>query len=868
MHRWPTLPKFTFMKPKVAILLLGCVFSVKAFAQTTQADKINVYVRCLNEAIDYANQTRACLENYHHDVMRYKKSKTPDRYALRHYTAYQCSKQIPTYYYQEAQKIGIPSLAAPLAEFWETFLRIDAQCKALEVYIRLEDYKTDQMAGSDKIMAELVELYSLLYQTKEQFSRSVRQEAASSGNGALQTALQTMRASLQREAALLDSWDYNLNQHIATAWDVDRIAQNVLENEALLRDFQAMSLPYPLDFYYKQFFLDGLQTMQDYKRQAIDQYGVGAQKTDELKNATYLALINYYNGLLVSNYNMMAEYTKNQPGTTVMESIFLQKFILASEAQRTQLSLKPFTDLPLLPCEPSAKSTAIEAKTFTTLSHYVNFINESVTFLDRFEYVASTLHDDLEDLRKGKKIQVYVKTDELKIPKSAFQKAEDETQFLENGVQESLLNQLKTLFDIEREMTELTLFLEDYAKNQGYEADNFAAADSAFERFVLLFHLADERKERLYGDVRKVFESYAAPAENHWYISAQALLQVVDAQRTNLFSVRDFHRGNAESLPVPSLLEQIKQLQRDLIVKEYDNLQGIERLGHYNGNCPYTPYEYIADDSKYLVEKTDKFSAKLPKPGTKGMYDDFYYRYNNSLVYHYNQFADLSKVPVLPYIRQPKLLLLNQKLDNPQKPFSPQVPAGEPTDFFVNMDGYALNRLTFLLDVSGSMAAADKLPLLKEAIRFMLGAMRADDKLSMVIYSGTASVVLDNASAKDTAAVHAAINGLKSGGKTDSEAGIALAYQKALQNLLADGNNRIIVATDGEFEVSKKTTNLVSKNFKKDIHFSVFVFGAGNPRNEALFGLTILGDGQYEKITKDNVHYTLFKEAKAKKANN
>ncbi len=180
-----------------------------------------------------------------------------------------------------------------------------------------------------------------------------------------------------------------------------------------------------------------------------------------------------------------------------------------------------------------------------------------------------------------------------------------------------------------------------------------------------------------------------------------------------------------------------------------------------------------------------------------------------------------------------------------------------------NFEGIAENNLVLLLDVSASMRKPDKLPLLKEALRKMLVHLRQEDLISILIYSGDAKVVLDGVSAINKHEIIDAIDKLSSGGATKGKLALRKAYRVAEQHFIAEGNNRILLATDGYFEVSD-LYNLASKSALKNVSLSVFSFGKLMDRKmEELERLADLGNGNYSSVSRKNVDEALLKELKA-----
>ncbi len=162
------------------------------------------------------------------------------------------------------------------------------------------------------------------------------------------------------------------------------------------------------------------------------------------------------------------------------------------------------------------------------------------------------------------------------------------------------------------------------------------------------------------------------------------------------------------------------------------------------------------------------------------------------------------------------------------------------------------SNLVFLLDVSGSMADPDKLPLIKSAFRLLVDRLRKEDKISIVTYRQTASVALRPTSGDKKDKILDAINDLQAGGSTAGWAGIQLAYEMADENFKERGNNRIILATDGDFNVgptdNEQLVKMVDEKKEAGIFFSVLGFGEGNLKDARLEQLADHGNGNYYYI--------------------
>ncbi|MGB3240067.1 MAG: von Willebrand factor type A domain-containing protein [Geitlerinemataceae cyanobacterium] len=159
------------------------------------------------------------------------------------------------------------------------------------------------------------------------------------------------------------------------------------------------------------------------------------------------------------------------------------------------------------------------------------------------------------------------------------------------------------------------------------------------------------------------------------------------------------------------------------------------------------------------------------------------------------------------------------------------------------------SNLVFLLDVSGSMAEPNKLPLLKSAFRLLVNELKPTDRVSIVVYAGAAGVVLPPTPGSQKETILAAIENLQAGGSTAGGEGIQLAYQLAQENFLSEGNNRVILATDGDFNVGissdAELVRLIQNKRDSDIFLTVLGFGTGNLQDAKMEQLANKGNGNY-----------------------
>lgn len=167
-------------------------------------------------------------------------------------------------------------------------------------------------------------------------------------------------------------------------------------------------------------------------------------------------------------------------------------------------------------------------------------------------------------------------------------------------------------------------------------------------------------------------------------------------------------------------------------------------------------------------------------------------------------------------------------------------------------DNLPASNLVFLIDVSGSMSDPNKLPLVKTAFKLLTDQLREKDKVAIVVYAGAAGLLLPPTSGKEKNKIKDALDNLSAGGSTAGGAGIELAYKTAFENFVKDGNNRVILATDGDFNVGVSSNDdlekLVENKRKSGIFLSVLGFGMGNYKDSKMETLSDKGNGNYAYI--------------------
>ncbi len=250
---------------------------------------------------------------------------------------------------------------------------------------------------------------------------------------------------------------------------------------------------------------------------------------------------------------------------------------------------------------------------------------------------------------------------------------------------------------------------------------------------------------------------------------------------------------------------------------------------------PLSTFSIDVDTASYSNTRRYIESNQLP-PADAVRIEELvnYFPYDYAAPKDNKPFAVHTDVSVCPWEPKHKLLRIGIK--------------GKP----VSTENLPANNLVFLLDVSGSMGNPNKLPLLKRSLKLLVDRMRPQDHTSIVVYAGAAGVVLPPTSGEQKDAIIAALDKLESGGSTAGGAGLALAYQMAQKHFKANGNNRIILATDGDFNVGPSSdselTRMVEEKRKAGVFLTVLGFGMGNYKDNKMEKLADKGNGNYAYI--------------------
>ncbi|MBP1168089.1 Ca-activated chloride channel family protein [Chryseobacterium sp. PvR013] len=271
---------------------------------------------------------------------------------------------------------------------------------------------------------------------------------------------------------------------------------------------------------------------------------------------------------------------------------------------------------------------------------------------------------------------------------------------------------------------------------------------------------------------------------------------------------------------------------------DYDNEEYaalVENAFELTRNQPVSTFSIDVDNASYSnVRRMINYGNKVDKNSVRVEEMINYFKYDYPQPANGDPFSINTEYSESPWNPKHKLLKIGLQGKN------------------IPMDHLPASNIVFLIDVSGSMDAENKLPLLKSSLKVLLNQLRPKDKVGIVVYAGSAGVVLSPTSAGEKGKIIKALDNLQAGGSTAGGAGIELAYKLAKENFIKGGNNRVVLATDGDFNVGASSTTdietLITEKRKTGIFLTCLGYGMGNYKDNTMETLADKGNGNYAYI--------------------
>lgn len=281
--------------------------------------------------------------------------------------------------------------------------------------------------------------------------------------------------------------------------------------------------------------------------------------------------------------------------------------------------------------------------------------------------------------------------------------------------------------------------------------------------------------------------------------------------------------------------EKIKQEKFN--TEEYDVI--VENKFLAANNNPLSTFSIDVDEAAYSNIRRYIENGSLPPAGAVRIEEMInYFDYSYQAPTNDDPFRVITEMSDCPWSPQHKLVHIGLQ--------GKEIP----------LENLPASNMVFLVDVSGSMDEPNKLPLVQESLSLLVDQLREQDRVAIVVYAGNAGLVLPSTSGANKTKIKEAIYELKAGGYTAGGEGIQLAYKTARENFVNEGNNRVILATDGDFNVGVSSDDelvrMIEKERKSGIFLSVLGYGMGNYKDSKMQQLADKGNGNHSYI--DNIN--------------
>jgi Ca-activated chloride channel homolog len=526
-------------------------------SQTALAQISKTQQQALNSHVDYANQSAKEVALVTESLKRYYESLSHGKtWSTQRYS---CPVQPEDYYYKNALKSGaalnIPQLTKKLNDLKLTADSIDGKCKALDTYYKLEDFKKDSHEQGEALVKSVPplmksyrtkqrELQSQLEMAYEKFNKSLAQNAYIKADA-------SMRQQIVKEQALLDLWNLNANEAVYTGWPSAQILESNVQTDSYLAQLKKIKpdLKYPASSMWASF-QESLLSLLEEKRRGVDEFNYEAKKSDKHSNDVYMNLINYFNGTLVSNYNTFIEFSERDQYFGLKFIQYFPSFQVKEGSTPEEVSNKVFTDREIPQLTISPQQTVISESVFHALTNYVDFINETWRQTRYMQAVLTSFNSSASYYRNldsfEKRAPMHFDFQDYIIPRSAYQKATADSKALPAEISAILNTQCEVLLEVLQEMDNVAAHIDVNVKNKAYEQDHLDLIFEKLQREKTLLDLWDEKKEKLFNDVKSIYASYQPKdVKDSWYVSGNALSSLVVLDHAALFTAKQYYGGDS-----------------------------------------------------------------------------------------------------------------------------------------------------------------------------------------------------------------------------------------------------------------------------------------------------------------------------------
>lgn len=544
---------------------------------------------------------------------------------------------------------------------------------------------------------------------------------------------------------------------------------------------------------------------------------------------------------------------------------------------------------------------------YKALNNYVEYSNEIVHALqvmyDDFEYLNGAFNDYVEQKQDSiafKAKSLFNNYDYFPVlPRDLYQDVFDQNNNIAFELRGKPLKYIGKINQVSSEIEAIRQQIETYIQSEAYKTDtNLAKGYDWLRRIEVLYYDIYALQEKLSWNLNTIINTYERDVKNEYYVRVITQLQrVIDQSKRLLRAVRakDISPGlAADCKKMKDLLYELRRSQTDVLW----GIPSDEKPIYKNYSLMLDRGEKLMNHTLTYLNEPDKHYQDFPRAPYYYFYNydmlDNYNRYGNGLAVLFNKIIKYSNeewlfadelppifetiypnhpafdslrrdsmpdpdwfLAQLEKMRQDSLRKVDS-LKNIVKVDTPKV--GEPS-----LSGFATNNLIFLIDISTSMNEENKLPLLKASLKQFLELMRKEDNVTVITYSQKAKIVLSPTSAANKKKIIDVLDNLSVESVSNADEGLETAYLIAKESFIKEGNNRIILSTDGSFNLKRRTERTIRKRAKQNIKLSVFYFSEKEYKNvqPGLQKIANTGQGTYHYITEDNAEEALLIEAQS-----
>lgn len=518
-----------------------------------------------------------------------------------------------------------------------------------------------------------------------------------------------------------------------------------------------------------------------------------------------------------------------------------------------------------------AQPKPLSNSVYQALNQYVLYANEVI-------HASNVMYQDFESInlqcyeysKKRLKNLDFVHYEVLKnyeyypiLPEQHYTQIGQSNFYLSYAQRGKVLNLASALEKVINELEELRLKFHEYINQKKYLKDD-PKLDQAYlwlRRAEVLYSDLYAIQDKLQWELENIYKDYQYTPFNPDY--HRLLLSLAKSSNQARTLIKTQRQGDLNQ--VQTQFTKFKEL---LSEQQHAELAFLPKIPKEQGSdyCPHVRRLAFYDKAKQFSLEVDTVLSKPKLLDNRHSPSQQYYNFR--LLRHFNRYGDgLVALWNKMVLHSGEFILLQGELPPYFEVLDPNVIIERDSNGLElpSFEGYAFNNLIFVLDVSSSMNDAYKLPLLKNTLLYLVSFMRPDDKISIIIYSYSAEILLENTPASDKQTIEAALNKIRTQPSTNADAGINLAYKLALRNQIQAGNNKILFATDGNIQVSKKTKKILKKH-RNLIRLSTLYFDFKEDNNKRLLleDLARQSGGNYRYMKPDNATQLLLEEARLK----